>query len=211
MLLKGLSLFWFETELLQLLPLGLALGLGLLASGWRGLGQYWREGLLVLTLAIPAELLLTPIDRLFQIRQITAQIAAFLLYYLGFDAVVRNGITIDLPSGSVTVALYCTGIEAGILLLKLSVIFAVLFALPFSQKLLAPLAAIGAALLISVVRVALLAVVVSNPPVFDYWHGSGGGQIFSTAAILGFGLFCRWILDRYEQQLELDLEDELSD
>lgn len=192
-ILKSLSLFWYESDFLHLLPLGLGLGLALLASGVKGLGQYGREGLLILTLAFPTEMFQTPIDRFFHVQELTAFLAAFGLYYAGVNLGLRGNV-IDLPWGSVEVAHHCTGISAALLLLKLAVLFMVMFPTTSWQKWGLPLAAIGVAFVMSLVRVTLLTVMVQNREVFDYWHGGGGSQIFSTAAILGFGLVCRWVL-----------------
>lgn len=191
-LFKSLSLFWFETDFLKLAPLLLALGLGLLASGIKGLKQYWRELLIVLLLCLPDTSLPQIIDDLFKVSTLTAKFATFVLWYLGFE-VSGQGANVILRNGSVFVAEPCTGISTALLLLKLSVIFILMFPGNWKKKILVSIGAVLIAFVTSGIRVALMAVFVSNKEVFDYWHGPEGNQIFSTTSILLFGLFCRFL------------------
>ena len=120
-LIKSISLFWFEAYFLKLSPLLLALGLSLLASGIKGLKQYWRELLFVLLLCIPEGLFLQIFDKLFHVSVLTAKFAVFVLWYLGFK-VAGQGINIFLPNGRVFVETACTGISTLLLLSKFSII-----------------------------------------------------------------------------------------
>lgn len=187
---KSISLFWVESSLVKIVPLIASLGLCLLASGIKGLKQYWRELFIMLLLCLPASLFTQIVDQLFQVGTLTAKFAVFVLWYLGFT-VSRQGATIILPIGSVFVAPACTGISTALLLLKLSVIFIFMFPTDWGKKILLVVGAIFIAFVTSGVRVAIIATVVANQEAFNYWHGASGNQIFSTSSILLFGLLCR--------------------
>ena len=192
-LVKSFSLFWFESSFLKILPLMAAIGLGLLASGIKGLKQYWRELSLVVLLCIPESLLVETINQIFNITTLTAQFAVFILWYLGFD-VTRQGAHVILPHNSVWVAPHCTGISTALLLIKLSVVLILISPTDWSKKVLVSLSSVFMTFVVSGIRVALIATVVSNQEAFNYWHGAEGNQIFSTISILLFGLLCRFLL-----------------
>ncbi len=198
-LVKSISLFWFESSFLKLAPLLLASGLGLLASGFKGLKQYWRELTFVLLLCLPENLLSQIIEEIFKVTTLTATFATFVLWYLGFE-VSRQGVNIIFPHDTVLVAAPCTGISTALLLLKLAIVFILMFPINWSKKLLVAIAAVFIALLAGGMRVALMAAVVSNQQAFDYWHGPEGNQIFSTISILFFGLLCRILLQPNENE-----------
>jgi cyanoexosortase A len=196
---KSISLFWVESYFLKIFPLMAAIGLGLMASGIKGLKQYWRELIIALLLCIPDSLLVQIIEELCKVTTSTAKFAAFVLWYTGFQ-VSRQGANITLSSGSVVVSTLCTGISTALLLLKLSVVFILMFPTDWLKKILVPIGAIFIAFVTSGFRVALMALVVSNHQAFSYWHGGEGNQIFSTIAILIFGLFCRFLLQSEGKQ-----------
>ncbi len=204
--LKSTSLFWFETDFLKLAPLVAALGLGLLASGVKGLKQYWRELLIVALLCLPESSLTYAIDGLLKITTLTTQFAVFILWYLGFE-VTRQGLSIILPNGSVWVGADCTGISSTLLLLKLWVLFILVFPVGWTKRVLISIAAVWIPFVGGGFRVALMAGVVSNQAAFDYWHGPEGNQIFSTVSILLFGLFCHFLLQsRKFASAEMELQ-----
>jgi cyanoexosortase A len=190
---KSISLFWFESSLVNVVPFTFALGLGLLASGVKGLKQYWRELIIAVLLCLPVSLFTPIIDRLFQISQLTTAFAVFILWYTGFD-VTRLDTAIVLPQGSAIVSVACTGISTMLLLLKLATIYMLIFPTKWSQKICLVVAAISISFVGGGLRVAIIATVVSNPTAFNYWHGGAGNQIFSTVAIILFGLLCRYLL-----------------
>lgn len=192
-LLKSISLFGFESSFLKLAPLLVALGVCLLASGFKGLKQYWQELLFVLLVCLPEGLLAQTIEEFFKISKLTAQFAAFLLWYLGFE-VSCQGANVIVTSGYVFVDTSCTGISTALLLLKLSVLFILMFSSDWRNKISVFVGAIFIAFVTSGIRAALMVAVVSNQEVFNYWHGPEGNQIFSTISILSFGLLCRHLL-----------------
>jgi cyanoexosortase A len=192
-LVKSISLFWVESSFLRIIPIIATLGIGLLASGIKGLKQYWRELIIVLLLSLPESSFLQVIEDIFNATTLTANFAVLLLWYLGFE-VSRQGADIILPNGSVSVAPFCTGVSNALLLLKLSVLFILMFPTDWLKKILVLIGSVVIAFVTSGIRVALMAVVVSNQEAFRYWHGPPGNQIFATLSILIYGLFCRFLL-----------------
>lgn len=191
--LKSISLFWFESDFLKIVPLVGSLGLGMLASGIKGLKQYWRELMLMLLLCLPESSLPQIIEELFKVTILTAKFAVFVLWYLGFE-VSGQGANVILRNGSVFVAAPCTGISTALLLLQLSILFILTFPTNWLKKIIVSIGAVLIAFVSGGLRVALMAVVVSDQEAFHYWHGSEGNQIFSTISILIFGLLCRFLL-----------------
>lgn len=176
---------------LLLLPLISALGIGLIASGFRGLKQYRQELSILSVLGVPQVTLLWLID----ISALTAKFAAFVLWYLGFQ-VSRQGVNITLPTGGVEVYPGCSGMETIVHLSGLAVLFLVMFPTHWSQKFLVPVVAIFIGFVVNGVRVALMAYLTAsdNLKAFEYWHTGDGSLIFSMIAVLIFALFCLLLL-----------------
>jgi len=176
--------------LFDLSPLIIGLGLALLASGVKGLQQYWQELIIVLAFTIPVEFLIASIP----LSTLTAKFAAFVLSDLGFE-VSLQGVNIILPKGAVEVNPGCSGIEGIVRLLQLAVLFLVMFPTNLFKKILVPVVAVLVAFIVNAVRVALMAILVaySNHEAFLYWHSGTGSQIFVLISSLVFGLFCYFI------------------
>lgn len=185
-LLKSLFVTSYDS-VVDLTPFIAGLGLAMLASGVKGLQQYWQELMIVLALNAPVGLLLDRID----ISLITAKFGTVLLSYLGFE-VSRQGVNIFLPTGVVEVNPGCSGLESIIRLLRLAVLFLVMFPTDLAKKILIPIVAVLVAFVVNGVRIALMAVLVaySNQEAFNYWHMGTGSQIFLLIAMVFFGLFC---------------------
>lgn len=192
---KSFSSFQVEAWFVRLFPALVVLSLCLLISGFH-LKHHWRTGLLLIPLMIPKGVVEKAIETAIgqPIQVLTAQFAAFGLHYIGFDSVQQNT-TITLKQGAVDVLFRCTGIPLLILLLQLALFFFVMFSLTRHQKIKILIVAVLISFLLSCFRVALMAVVVQDRAVFDYWHGGNGSQIFSTSAIVLFGWFCQQALE----------------
>lgn len=187
MMLKTWHLYDTETAFVRLFPLVAFAGWSLMVRGWR-LVPWWQTWALVVTLSIPPRtlpLLLESVMGL-QIRTATAAIAAFSLHYLGFD-VIQQGSLIQLPVGTVDVEFACTGAALLGLLLQVSVLLAAIT--HWRQIRLLMGWSVAIATLLSIIRVSIMATVVGNPAVFQFWHGSYGGQMFTLIALasLGYG------------------------
>ena len=88
-------------------PLLIGISLALLASGTKGLKQYWQELLILAYTAIPPGL----IGVFVNVALLTAKFSAFILHYLGFE-VLRQGVFLILEKGSVEVYHGCSGVNA---------------------------------------------------------------------------------------------------
>jgi cyanoexosortase A len=120
-LLKSLSFSGYDF-FLRISPLIGAIGLSLLASGTKGLKQYWQE---ILSLSF---FIVSPgmLSSLIEPSIFTAKFSAFLLWYAGFK-VSLQGVHIILPTGRVEVYPGCSGIENITHLLGLAMLFLVMF------------------------------------------------------------------------------------
>lgn len=182
------------------LPLVAGLGTGLLASGFKGLRQYWREFIIFGLLAVYPLLRLTleAID----LSEITAKAASFMLWYSGFP-VRLQGVFLLMPTSRVEVYGACSGIQSILQLLSISVLFLLMFPLrSHIQKVLCVVAAVVIGFVVNALRVALMAILnnAGDKNAFDYWHEGQGSLIFSAIAVLVFGCFCWFFFLRNPNQ-----------
>jgi cyanoexosortase A len=175
------------------------IGLGLIASGFKGLKQYGQELILLFFLGVPHAIIPSLID----ISIFTAQFATAILWYLGFE-VSRQGVNVILPAGSVEVYSGCSGMVAILYLWGLASLFLVLFPTDWSKKILVPGVATLLAFVVNGGRVALMAVLAasSNMKAFDYWHTGAGSQLFAMTSVVIFCLFCFFLLRLNEAENE---------
>lgn len=184
-LLRSQSLSSFDL-FLRVAPLLSAIALGLLASGVRGLKQYWQE-FVVFGFLIPHSGLLSQI---FDVSKTTAEFATVLLWSTGFD-VSRQGVYISLSSGSVEVNPGCSGYGSMLQLLSIAVIFLLMFPTSRLQKWLLPIAAVLIGFVTNGIRVAIMVVLASNDlSAFHYWHNEEGSMAFSLLSVLLFSSMC---------------------
>jgi len=198
-LLRSLFLRVPNDSLMEVSPFLTAVGLGLAASGIRGLKQYWREFLLMGVSVVPRVVVETALNQVVSINLVAAKFANFLLWYLGFD-VSRQGVNILLPTGVVEVNSACSGLDSMLMLLRLSVLVLLMWPTRLVDKLFIPVMAVLLAFLVNGIRIVLMAILVafSNHETFEYWHQGGGSQIFSLILIGLFGWFCRSLLRQHE-------------
>ncbi|MEG4572796.1 cyanoexosortase A [Microcoleus sp. N3A4] len=196
-LLKSSSISGGYDYFIRVVPFLCGISLALLASGTKGLKQYWQELLILAYTAIPPGLIGVFVD----VALLTAKFSAFLLHYLGFE-VVRKGVFLILEKGSVEVYHGCSGVNAMLQLLGLALVFLLMFPTTTGQKIVLPFVAIITAFLVNAARVALMAVLVSlsQPEAFKYWHAGNGSVIFSMIAVFIFGLFCWFAILKDEPQ-----------
>jgi cyanoexosortase A len=180
---------------LYISPAIFALGLALMASGFKGLKQYRGELLVLSSISLPKILPLSLID----ISLLTAKFAALILWYTGSE-VARNGVYIYLPTGSVEVYPGCSGLELIFQMLSLALLFLVMFPQNGKRKIFIPIIAATLGFIVNGVRVALMAVLIAQRQMeaFDYWHEGDGSLVFALIAVLLFGLFCWFLLGRTE-------------
>lgn len=197
---KTLSLYAFESTLLPLMPLGMAIALALIASGFRGFVQYRQELFFAGFLFFPEGVIGHWLDGIVHITLLNAKFAAYFLYYLGFNVASQgNQVLLSLPELGEFKAIVdypCAGLPMILLMLKFSLLLICIAALSRPEKLLIPAFSIILGFWLGVVRVAILTLLIPNPTQFTYWHGAQGSQIFSTLAITIFASFCYWILEK---------------
>jgi cyanoexosortase A len=196
---RSTFLLFFDQPFLRILPLVIFLSTALIASGIKELSQYWRELILISLLVFPEGIFLDFLERLPAIDIFTAKYATLLLWYSGFE-VSRQGVIISLPTGAVEVYPGCSGLTAMVLLLKLTIVYLIIFPASFFKAVLLATASIVTVLLVNGFRIALLAVLVthSNPFWFNYWHNGGGSQLFSVFSIIIFMSFCSFLTKSHE-------------
>jgi cyanoexosortase A len=194
---------------LRILPLLSALSLGLIASGIRGLKQYWRE-LVILCFFIPHSGMLAQI---FDISKLTARATTYLLLYLGFEFQLE-GINIIMPTGSVEVNTGCSGYSVMLQVLGISVICLMMFPSTTKQKIILPILAVLIGFVVNLLRVGLMAILVAytQDDSFKYWHDDEGSLIFSVIAVLIFALIYYWRFhpDNSMEEEETKTESETS-
>lgn len=184
-----------------LTPLMGTVGVALIASGWRGLKQYWKAILLSATLGIPVSFLFAIIEKIIPVNMFTAQFANSVLWYSGVK-VIQQGITIISQFGAVEVARGCAGLPPILMLLRITLMFVLVFPTSrFNLWVMFP-SAVAIAFVVNSLRVALLVVISSQADTFKYWHEGDGSQIFSVAAVsLLLGL-CNWLTRDDEEEYE---------
>ena len=201
-LLRSISVFGYD-PFLRLFPLISIFGVALLASGLKGLKQYWQE-FLIFCFLVPSPGTLT---LLIDISTLTAKFATAILWYMGFE-VYRKGVFVSFPTGGIEVYPGCSGIENMLHLLGLAVIFLMMFPTKWIEKILLPIVAILIAFVVNGVRVAILAIFAAsaNPQGLEYWHKGDGSLIFSMIAVGIMGLFCFFLLKQSEYEHDVELE-----
>lgn len=172
-----------------------AIGWSLLASGFRGFWQYWRELTILFFLGVPKVLIWPVVD----ISGLTAKFATFILWYSGAD-VSLDKFNVMLPQGGVNVNMGCSGLEGMFYLLGLSILFLFMFPMEgMVKKAMVPIVAVLIAFVVNGFRIVLLAVLANaqKSEAVDYWHVGEGSLIFSMISVAIFGIFC-WFLIKQE-------------
>jgi cyanoexosortase A len=190
------------TDILFILtPLMATIGVALIASGWQGLRQYWQAILLSATLGIPITFLFAAIEKVIPINVFTAQFANSALWYGGVK-VAQQGITIVSQFGAVEVARGCAGLPPILMLVRITLMFVLVFPVSRFHMLIMFPAAVAIAFIVNSFRVALLVIISSQADSFKYWHAGDGSQIFSVIAVSILLALCNWLTnddDEYEE------------
>ena len=176
-----------DDVLTRISPFFAALGLCLLASGRKGLAQYWQELLIMGFASLPDQHIGYFFDSISSqlLPQLDAKFSAYFLWYLSFDA-VSSGTLVILPTGGIEVTPDCSSYGMVFLLWQCTIILTLIFNLSRGKGIrlfcIAPLIAIP----VNIMRLALLAVLIAedNQTGFDYWHSGSGGDIFATIAMV---------------------------
>ncbi|WP_016951912.1 cyanoexosortase A system-associated protein [Anabaena sp. PCC 7108] len=193
-IIRPLNLWHLDLILFRFGPIFAGLGLGLLSFGFSEIRHYWRLFLLLCLMLFPFNFINGIFDSRLHFNEVTATISAFLLHYLGFGA-THSGTLVKLPTGQVEVLYACTGGKLILWLLQLTLlIIVVVVSLTWKQRWALVISAVATGFLVGCIRVALLAVVVNNQNLFEYWHEQSGGTIFMGFATITFAALCNWIM-----------------
>ncbi|MFO7032392.1 cyanoexosortase A [Limnospira fusiformis CCALA 023] len=168
-----------------------AIGWSLIASGFSGFREYWRELTILFFLGVPKVFIWPLVD----ISGITAKFATLILWYSGAD-VSLDQFNVMLPDGGVSVNMGCSGLEGMFYLLGLSVLFMVMFPLEgLWKKIIIPVVAVLISFVVNGFRIVLLAVLANahKHAAVYYWHVGEGSLIFSMISVALFGCFC-WFM-----------------
>ncbi len=180
---------------LSFIPILGGLGLALLASGFQGISQYWRELIILGLLAIPKELGLGIFNISHFLSLLITKILGFIFWYIGFQVAVQ-GNQLLFASGGIVISDACTGVNNLVYLVQVSIIFLLLF--PLSKRkniILVPFVALILAFLMNLVRLSLLAVLApTNLEAFEYWHEGTGSLAFTLTVVIIFGFYYLFLL-----------------
>ncbi len=194
LLIRSLSPHALDVTFLRFYPPLIWLVFALLTGGWPYLLRQRQIGLVLSLTAIPPGLLYKLADW----PLLVANTAHVVLHFLGFQ-VNRLGLY-EIAIGPVPVRVdeSCSGINIIHLLWAIAVVW--VFILPTTrwQKIVLPLLGVAIAFLVNALRVAFLAAVVVNKPMFDYWHTGSGSQLYSPIAVAAFVVCCKFLLQRAE-------------
>jgi cyanoexosortase A len=182
---------------LSFIPLVGGFGLALIASGFKGILQYWRELIILGLLAVPKELGLGIFNVSHFLSLLITKIVSFVLWYVGFQ-VSTQGNQILLPSGGIIVNDACAGVGNLIYLIRVSIIFLLVFPLSSRKNIFfVPIVALALAFLMNLIRVGLLTVLSpNNPDAFAYWHEGTGSLTFTFTVVIIFGFYYLFLLQR---------------
>ncbi|MBR8832132.1 MAG: hypothetical protein N5P05_002421 [Chroococcopsis gigantea SAG 12.99] len=184
---------------LRVSPLLTGFGLALMASGFRGLYQYWKELFILFLLILDSSIALAL--QWLNLQVLTAKMATLLLTIAGFN-VYRDGVIIGLPTGRVEVYGACSGVESITLMINIAILFFLLIPIKNIHKIISLVVAIILGFLVNCIRVGIMLMLVAgnNQESFEYWHGKDGSLIFAMISVFVFGIFC-WFA--YVRELSL--------
>ena len=201
-LLKSLLTRRIYDVLFILTPVMATIGIALIASGWGGLRQYWQAILLSATLGVPITFLFAAIEKVVPVNVFTAQFAHSVLWYGGTQKLAQQGVTIFSQYGAVEVARGCAGLPPILMLVRITLMFILVFPVSHFHKWILFPAGMAIAFIVNSVRVALLVIISSQAEAFKYWHAGDGSQIFSVVAVSILLALCNWLTrddDEYEE------------
>jgi cyanoexosortase A len=165
-------------------PLIAGLALALIASGFGGVLQYWRE-LVCLSIFMAG-----PGSEAISSTLFDAQFAHFLLWYAGWD-VARVGSQIILPQGAIDIERGCSSLLFILNLLTLVMLLCSFIRFSRRQKVWLLGLTIAGGFLFNAIRIGFLGWLIAyqTSTAFHYWHsGQGGAVLTMIAALLLIGV-----------------------
>lgn len=197
-LMKSVNLFWFEASFIKVIPLLGIIGLLLITSGFKSLKNYAREIIILTIFIIPSDSLERIVNRVFQVNVLTAKMSTMFLWYSGIE-VSSDGAIINFPDSSVFVDYPCTGVSSMLILLKLSILAICVFNKSLKITIFLTFISIIIGFFLGVIRASILALIIKDTELFNYWHGDDGGSIFAMISMGVFALIYNFILPKIEK------------
>lgn len=180
-------------DFLYLYPFLAGLGVVIVFFGFHGIGHYWKSLLALFALGAFEVVLFSTVNP----APLTARFSDILLWYAGYD-VLRDGIWLHLPGGSVEVVQSCSGLRAMTRLFSMSLLAILCLPRHWSGQQITLLLFISIALgfCSNAIRVALLAILNASghPVAFDSLHGGNTSQLFSIASVLLLMMVIWWMI-----------------
>ncbi len=168
------------------------IGYIILIAGFRGLKKFPQEliflgvaSLFILFIKKLLGIILTVQSENNFISVISAKFATFFLWYLGFNP-TNQGAIIHVNSASAYVGIACTGWNLFFMLCQLSFCVLLLFHYSLKNPFLPFLLSLLISFILSIIRIMIMALVVKDDAVFDYWHGGDGSSLFISAGMILF-------------------------
>ncbi len=212
---KIFSLYQSEVKVAWALiaPL-MMLSLVLLADGFSGIKHYWKLlfGITWISSISPgAEELTAKYDI---INEVSAQTASFILWYFGFNSKVESTF-IYVNGGAVDVYSGCTALPFLILFINLLMILWLFHPSLIQNFFFYLIASLVISFPLSVIRIAVMALVVNDKEAFAYWHGTSGSNFFMIIALACFWGVIFWkdsgnLTDDPSDQIIEDLREKKS-
>jgi len=190
---------------LRISPLIFAIGLALIAKGFPGLKEYWREITIMFGLGVPSVVLMSINPAL-----ITAKLASFLLWVMGYT-IGLEGIHIYFPHATIIVARGCSGMESMTYVLGIAILYLVMFPLKKIYNITVPIVAIAIGFFVNLIRVVTMSLLINygKMEAFKYWHEGDGSLIVGIVAVLLFSAFYFTLVNYTTEEEEEDNNPEL--
>ena len=165
-------------------------GYVLLVTGFSGLKQCRRQILLFILITLSSVLFAfigstLSENKSFSITIFSAKLTSFLLWYIGFDPITQGQI-VYVNGGAIDIHYPCTGIPLLIQLLNLALLTVMVFPELCPKRSLVFTLPFILSLVLSIIRLAIMALVVKDKDAFGFWHGLEGGNLFVTLAMVTF-------------------------
>jgi len=179
------SVFWYFLVWFTLM------GYVLLIAGLSGAKEFRREILLCILITLIPLILFNLTNfisnqaQIFSITVFSAKLTSFLLWYIGFDSITQGQI-VYVNGGAIDIHYGCTAIPLLIQLLNLALLTALIFPNLCPRRSLTFMLPFILSLGLSIIRLAIMVLVVKDADAFDFWHGLQGGNLFTTLAMVMF-------------------------
>jgi len=184
----------------RMYPIFSVVSIYLIASKASKIIQYWREIFIVSLTGIPWEHIASLVFSVERVSILDAKISRLMLWYVGFDVAQQDNLVM-LPKGAIKIAGACSSFDLLGLMWQSCLVICLYFTVSRSHQLLLWIGSTLIAFGVNGIRLCLMALLVANnsTSAFDYWHGSAGAEIFTTAAILILALFYWLLIERKKE------------